>query len=368
MLGRETDQRLRMTADQTKDGDEAMQRIHTLWLWGFALIATAATGCVDDGPNNVGAFSAQWTVRNASGIPIPCSDVLAERVWFEMRPTTGNTAQKYDVEVACSQGGVTSPALPNGLYMANVHLLGPGNFELLQPLIFDQPVEINGRVNRLPELDFVMPTAAVGGPRMGLDWTLQYVGATTPITCADVGGATVEVTTAPAGGPAVTDVFPCLQMSGVTRPFAPGLYNVSVALKSTDGRVIAGTDAETIPVFPIGTDYGIVPFEVQSLVSSWAVTKAGAASTCAAVGATTVQLVAQMAPAPGQAPPAALTFQFDCNAMTGVTQAVNVGTYAITLSLLNAAGTAVVPPQSIPTFAATATQRAVLPPVVFAVP
>jgi hypothetical protein len=350
-----------------------MQRIHTLWLWGFATLVSLTGACVMNGPDDA-AFTARWTVRRADGVPIPCSDVLAQRVWFELRPLTGNTSQKQDVYATCAQGALTSPVLPIAQYMVTVHILGPNDAELTAtPLAFDQPVPITGGgLTTLPDIDFVMDTAPPGtGPRMGLTWSFSYVGApdnAPALDCASAGAATVEVSVAAAGAAPMVVPFACADGSGITPIVTPGIYSVQVTAKDASGHVISGNAPELIPIFPIGTDYGHAAFAVQSFVASWAITKAGVATTCAAVGAATVQLDAQKAPTATDPTPAPLTYQFPCAAMTGATQAVDVGTYAVTLSLLDAAGKPIGAPQSMAGFVASANARAVLPTLTFALP
>lgn len=348
-----------------------MQRIHTLWLCGFALLATAAGGCTMDGPDDT-AFSVSWSVRRADGVPIPCSDVLAETVRFEMRPLTGNTAANYNVDAACAQGGLTSPVLPTGQYMARVWLFGPGNADVLGgPLEFDQPVIISGTgITQLPNIVFTMPTGN-GQPQLALQWRLAYVGAATntpALDCAAAGATSIEVSVAAGNAAPMVVSFACAAGTGITPRVTPGIYTVNVTVKDAAGRIVSGIGPEVVPIYPIGRDYGGIEFPIQSFATSWSITKAGAASTCQAVGATTVQLDAQKAPEAGQPAPAPLVFQFPCADLEGVTQAVNVGTYAISLTLLDAAGKPLAPAQSMAAFVASADARAILPAVTFAVP
>ena len=175
------------------------------------------------------------------------------------------------------------------------------------------------------------------------DWGIVDVGApdTAPFLNCDesVGiGATVvlEAQDLSRGGAPQTFSYPCAAGGGNVPGLLAGQYSMTVRLLRADNIAVSSLPLGTVSVARRGqTDLGVIVFEIQSLSLNWLIKQASnlnAPVTCAAVGATQVELTVTAAT---QAP---TVFRFPCTNGQGQTQAVTVGAYVISARLLNAVG------------------------------
>jgi len=194
-------------------------------------------------------------------------------------------------------------------------------------------------------------------------WSLVYVGSSNMIPCDQAGTTAVELTMTnmSTSAPPVTDVFPCAAGMGRSRALQPGNYDVTAALETAAGRVVSGATGRFAVAPGSLTDTGDLVFEIQSFELSWSLSRGNMAVACDQVGARNVNLITQVA---GE--PAPTTYLFPCNDGSGTTTAVPVGTYTIQVQLLDGSGQSL--SETTPMmFVASATMRAVLPPITFVV-
>jgi hypothetical protein len=232
-------------------------------------------------------------------------------------------------------------------------------------------------IRRLAPLSFfalalVLP-ACGGAADSGafFDWGIVDVGApdSAPfLSCEESGGGTVvlEAQDLSRGGAPQTFSYPCKAGGGNVPGLPSGQYSMTVRLlRSSDNVAVSSLPLGTVSIARRGqTDLGVVVFEIQSLTVNWLIKQAANLSTpvtCAAVGATQVELTATAAT---QAPN---IFRFPCVDGQGQTQAVTVGAYTISTRLLNAAGTALPGSEQSLDFVTPNNTPAVLPLVTFTV-
>ncbi len=175
---------------------------------------------------------------------------------------------------------------------------------------------------------------AAGEGDITASWTITSDGA--PSTCQAVGATDVELhATRQKDNLEYTQKVAC-DLGAVTfQGFKPGLYTAEVRLLDGNGNVLS--DPMTITVHIGGgdlIDLGTFEFAFGSqgrFSATWAITMNGAVSTCAAVGATTFQIVSQSG---GQT----YTDKFDCTAGSALTEPLPAGSWAVSVSLLDAKG------------------------------
>lgn len=192
---------------------------------------------------------------------------------------------------------------------------------------------------------------ALGGSGCGFIWDTGSVAATWSITidgqaatCDAVGGHTVVVTSRRVhGGSTKVDLFDCVDLGGVTAEMRTGLYDVTVQLLNRDGEELSdeitvevrvpSDDAVNAGHFEFafaGDEQPQQPSGQGWFKLSWVITENGLPSTCSVVDATTVEVLLELGGTPGSK-----SFKFPCTDMTGTTDNVPVGTYEITIRLLN---------------------------------
>ncbi len=102
--------------------------------------------------------------------------------------------------------------------------------------------------------------AAVPG-QLSLTWAITHLGA--PLTCAQVDAAAVTIQILPVGAAfGVVDSVSCTSGSGMSRPLAPGTYDVRITLDGAAGRLdgpetrlgVVIAPGQTVALAPIGFD------------------------------------------------------------------------------------------------------------------
>jgi hypothetical protein len=198
-----------------------------------------------------------------------------------------------------------------------------------------------------------------GRGAMIVDWAVQYVGSTRPVSCDQAGTPTVVLGVTPSGGPPIPTGAPCDSQRLTTQPLAPGRYDVRIELRDVYG-VGVSTHQGLFDVQPGSvTDLGIVIFEVQSFQLAWSLSRGGQLLTCAAAGATRVELTTHLDGG------REATYTFPCADGQAASPAVQVGSYLLAIRLLGAGGATLWQSAMPFAFNVSADQRAVLPPVVF---
>jgi hypothetical protein len=198
-----------------------------------------------------------------------------------------------------------------------------------------------------------------GQGTMSVNWELQYVGSTQPVSCAQAGTPTVVLAVMPSGGTPIPTGATCDGKTLTTSPLAPGRYDVRIELQNAGGVAVSSRQGTFDVQTGSRTDLGVIIFEVQSFQLAWSLTRAGQPLTCAAAGATTVELTAHLGSG------AEATYTFPCADGQGASPAILDGSYLLAIRLLGAGG-ATLWQTSMP-FALNVSsgQRAVVPAVVF---
>lgn len=173
-----------------------------------------------------------------------------------------------------------------------------------------------------------------GNAYLNMQWTVADVGdPSTGLDCADVGAGDVVVTMVnTATQTTYTDTFRCdSQGYAGTSAYVPnGTYSITVRLYG-DAQVYGNSTTlldELTSTQPMVAGPNTLPqtdFLVNSFVLGWSVTRGGAASTCAAVGARYVELDVYFS---GQTQ--ATAYYLDCSGYNpAATLAIPMGTYSI---------------------------------------
>jgi hypothetical protein len=319
-----------------------------------------ASGCVIDDADE-SALVVAWRLQYTDGAVTNCA--IANAPTVRVIATNQVSGESFESDFACAAGRVQTGVLPVGSYGVSLELLNPDGTPIA---ITDIPgaflVDRSG-LTVLPDVAFSIERLV-----FFLNWDLELVGGTAT-TCKEAGASAVRLsTTQVATGQLVTTDFPCDDLGGVTARLPEGAHSITVQLLDATGGVLSQTTIPNMVVtqnFP--TDIGIVIFTVQSFAVSWRVEKAGPPgtpsqpTTCAAVGAASVELETQI---PGRP---ISTFVFECATMGGITTAVPFGTYTLVLRLRDAAG-AVLSQVNLPPFTTPQEARATLPLAVFVLP
>ncbi len=212
---------------------------------------------------------------------------------------------------------------------------------------------------------------SVDNSSIAFDWEVRDVGPGGQlVACADAGVTTVNMvarnlTTA-------TDYsfdFDCVNYGGQTPVLPSGQYAVTLRLLRADGVEVSSIALPFAGQGPITvnsrrlTYVGAIIFEIQSLQLEWEIVRpAGDVElvlSCAQAGASQVQMTAAIS---NLVP---FVFNFPCDDHAGLTQALPVGTYNLTLQLFTPAG---VPLSELSTSYTTPNQLpAILPLVTFEV-
>jgi hypothetical protein len=193
-----------------------------------------------------------------------------------------------------------------------------------------------------------------------VDWSLVRVGSATAVTCKEAGTPQVRFAATPAGGGGLTygGLIPCDQHPAHLPMVPAGQYEVVLELRDAEGTVLSAIEGSFRAVAGGETDLGVVAFQIQSFELHWSLSHGGQASTCEAAGATTVELVTRLAMEPE------VGYSFPCDSGQGITPAIRLGTYQVTVRVLGALGRPLWQTDTPMTVNVTGTERAVLPPVV----
>jgi hypothetical protein len=202
-----------------------------------------------------------------------------------------------------------------------------------------------------------------GGPTvpgiLTVDWRLQYVRSNADLTCEDAGTVRVRLRLSPSGGGRSVDLsFLCNEMS-LRTPVPPGRYHVVLTLHGAGDLALSRAEGDFESRPGQTSELGQVTFEIQSFQLAWTLNQRGQATTCQAIGATTVELGVRVAAGPvGE-------YDFSCIDGQGSTPAILPGVYQVVVRLLGA-GRAVLWQTAMPMEVIVSDdQLAVLPPVVF---
>jgi hypothetical protein len=188
---------------------------------------------------------------------------------------------------------------------------------------------------------------------------VQWFGSPAPVSCAQAGTSTVIIRlTEQASGQTFTDRFPCDAMKGLTRQLVPGAYEFDMSIDDERGERI-GWSTWHFDLAPFETnDLGQQGFELQSFTLGWSLRRAGQPTTCSAVGARTVELVARRNGLP------TITYAFSCADGSAASRAIPQGKYLVEMRLLGASGEVLAKNPPVPVEAGDE-RRATVPPVTF---
>ena len=133
----------------------------------------------------------------------------------------------------------------------------------------------------------------------------------------------------------LSQVFPCTDLGGTSDPLPAGVYSVNLALTDAAGTVLFQTPDETVTVPSCGViDAGTVDLTCAPSVikAEWAITQQsdGATLSCDQVPATSVTINA-----------GAMAQTFPCGAGLLMSDPVPAGSYPVSFTLSDAAGTVV---------------------------
>jgi len=208
-------------------------------------------------------------------------------------------------------------------------------------------------------LDAVATPDVLGGASFAVNWTIQWFGSPMTVSCDQAGTSVVTIrTTQQALNVTSIDRFPCSAMKGETRQLIPGAHEFEMSIDDERGERI-GWSTWHFDLMPFETnDLGLQGFELQSFTLNWTLRRAAKPTTCAEVGARTVELVARRDGLP------TITYSFPCADGSASTRAIPQGKYQVEMRLLGAGGEVLA---KNPPVAAEAgdERRATVPPVTF---
>jgi hypothetical protein len=199
----------------------------------------------------------------------------------------------------------------------------------------------------------------LGGASFAVTWGVQWFGSPMPVSCSQAGTSTVFLrSTEQASNQTFLDRFPCEAGKGQTRQLIPGAYEFDVSIEDERGERI-GYSTGWYDLGPFETnDLGQTGFELQSFTLGWSLRRAGQPTTCPAVGARTVELVARRDGLP------TITYSFPCADGSAATRAIPQGKYLVEMRLLGANGAELAKNPPVPVEAGDE-RRATVPPVTF---
>jgi hypothetical protein len=135
-------------------------------------------------------------------------------------------------------------------------------------------------------------------------------------------------------------VYACSDMMGTSCALPAGPYSMAMRLRDAAGTLLSELAPPDTLYITSGqtTDLGTIPFAAnqggsdagtgQAIKLAWTIDRAGAILTCADAGATTVEVQV-----------GAQKFPFPCDDGSAQTPSITVGTYPVTIRLLDAQGT-----------------------------
>ena len=192
-----------------------------------------------------------------------------------------------------------------------------------------------------------------------VDWSLVRVGSGAAVTCKEAGTPQVRFAATAAGsGMTYGGLVSCEQHLARLSMVPAGQYEVALELRDAEGTVLSAIEGSFRAVAGRDTELGVVTFEIQSFEVSWSLSHGGQATTCEAAGATTVELVTRLAMEPE------LGYSFPCGAGRGISPAIRLGTYQVSVRVLGALGRPLWQTDAPMTVNVTGSERAVLSPVI----
>ena len=208
-------------------------------------------------------------------------------------------------------------------------------------------------------VDAMATPDVLGGASFAVTWGVQWFGSPMLVSCSQAGTSTVFLrSTEQASNQTFLDRFPCEAMKGQTRQLVPGAYEFDVSIEDERGERI-GYSTGWYDLGPFETnDLGQKGFELQSFTLAWSLRRAGQPTTCPAVGARTVELVARRTNLP------TVTYAFPCADGSAATRAIPQGKYLVEMRLLGASGQVLAKNPPVPVEAGDE-RRATVPPVTF---
>jgi hypothetical protein len=218
-----------------------------------------------------------------------------------------------------------------------------------------------------PQPDFAPPADVaripdlLNGAFFTADWTIQWFGSPAKVTCAEAGTPTVVISTTDAANRTFEDRFPCEAMKGWSRQLPSGTYLFGISIEDERGQELGYARGEQELLPGRENNLGDKGFELQSFQLGWTLQRGGKPVTCAAAGATSVELVATLG---SEAP---VTYSFPCNDGKAATKGIRQGHYLVVMRLLGAGGTLLAVNPGVMVEAGDE-RRATVPPVTFALP
>jgi hypothetical protein len=202
-------------------------------------------------------------------------------------------------------------------------------------------------------------------PAFTVGWDLAYIvdaerlGA--QVNCQDAGTPVVELTMTNRSSRRTTiNTFNCAQFGAESESLPAGHYDVKIALKNQDGEEVSNDAGDWTLVRDGLTDLGLVTFPIQSFHLSWSLARGPARITCQQAGASTVNIITRR-----NSEPKEVVHSLPCEAGSGSTRAILLGSYSVQLQLIGTSGAVLWQADMPMTIPVNDSARAVLLPVVF---
>jgi hypothetical protein len=198
-------------------------------------------------------------------------------------------------------------------------------------------------------------------PAFTVGWNTVYVNSNNAITCAQAGTPTVELTMVNISTQRTyVNRFNCDARGGQSENLPSGDYNVSISLMTQAGVSVSKIDGGQFRLVRDGlTDLGVITFEIQAFVLHWSLAHGPMSLSCKDANATTVNLITRLNSEQE------VTYAFPCEAGSGQTTAILLGTYSVGLQLVSGTGAVLWQTQTPMTVPVDDSQVAVLPTVLF---
>lgn len=194
-------------------------------------------------------------------------------------------------------------------------------------------------------------------------WSLVYVGGNNRVSCEAAGTPTVRLTMNNiTTNETFVSNFPCNVGGGTSNDLPGGRYTVRIALLGAGEKEMSVQEGDFALNRHGLTDLGDIGFEVQSFHLAWTLARGGRSLACQDVDGKTVNLRTRLASEPE------VVHSFPCIAGAGSTPAIQVGTYAVGVALLNSANAVLWETNQPMTVAVDDERRAVLEPIRFDLP
>lgn len=206
-----------------------------------------------------------------------------------------------------------------------------------------------------------------GAGTFDVAWELAWVEDGGYVTCQEAGAAVVDLDVVHLDSTLVYhDSFPCAAGRGRSQVLPGGDYSAVLRVYDDRDTLLSETWPAAFRLTGgttyLSTDHDPVVMSLQSFVMYWSVTRGGAPSGCAQVGAAWVELLAQPTGAAEES-----SYLFPCADGRGITQAIPPGTYSVQARLL-AADEKPLALTELRTAVVGTSRRAVLDPITFRMP